>query len=148
VGQVPFILDDQTLTRGQLRELRADAPAPPAAGAYTSLLAALAEGFAGQTWRRDAACVGVDVNVMVPDRGESAAKALAICARCPVRLPCLEEALQLGCYYARGVWGSSTGRDRRSARRRGWSAQQLLDELDRGRGGGAADSTIEGRTTM
>ena len=68
----------------------------------------------GSSWRRDAACVGVDVAVFFSDR-RAEHRALAICAECPVRAECLTEALaeERG-RYVYGVRGGLTERDRRS----------------------------------
>lgn len=45
-------------------------------------------------WRKKAACLGVDSNVFYPEyRGDTCDKAKAICAKCVVRKPCLEDNL-------------------------------------------------------
>ncbi len=51
-----------------------------------------------------------------PGRGESAEPARQICARCPVRQPCLQFALSHGIVH--GIWGGLTERDRRALRTR------------------------------
>ncbi|NUU24657.1 MAG: WhiB family transcriptional regulator [Streptomycetaceae bacterium] len=43
--------------------------------------------------------------------------ALRMCARCPVRLPCVEWALETG--QPQGVWGGCTTAERRAIRRAG-----------------------------
>lgn len=43
--------------------------------------------------------------------------AKAVCRRCPVRLPCLDEAVRNP--GLRGVWGGASDGDRQSLRRRG-----------------------------
>ena len=45
------------------------------------------------TWRRRAACRGVDPEVFYPVTDEDAGTAKSICATCPVREACLEHAL-------------------------------------------------------
>src|SRR5487761_308791 len=53
-------------------------------------------------WRHDAACLSADLTLFFPeDRGVSKAK--AVCARCPVRRPCLDWAIAAGESW--GVWG-------------------------------------------
>ena len=47
------------------------------------------------TWRDLAACRGMDTNLFYPRRGDSVgmARARAVCASCPVRQECLDDAL-------------------------------------------------------
>ena len=65
------------------------------------------------TWRRRAACRGIDVEVFYPqtDDDADAVEAKAICAECPVRQACLEYALAN--HEREGVWGGATERERR-----------------------------------
>jgi hypothetical protein len=65
-------------------------------------------------WRDRAACRGADPELFFPERGGSADPARRICARCPVRQPCLEYALGHG--IRDGVWGGLAERDRRELR--------------------------------
>ena len=51
-----------------------------------------------------------------PERGESAESARRVCARCPVREPCLDYAITNRIVY--GVWGGLTGRERRALQSR------------------------------
>jgi hypothetical protein len=92
---------------------------------------ALAAGyrFANQRWRLHAACAGADPDVFLPDRGASHEEPLSYCRRCEVRCECLDAALDLGS-QAHGVWGGTSGQQRRVAARRGWTAARLLAELD------------------
>ena len=76
-------------------------------------------------WRTLAACRGMDVNVFFPreqvgrkrkgvlpgSEKERAAVAMAVCAGCPVRLECLEYALEWGCV---GVYGGMDLEGRRA----------------------------------
>ena len=65
------------------------------------------------TWRKRAACRGLDAEIFFPgtdDEGDAAA-AKAICAVCPVRHACLEHAL--ASREREGVWGGTTERERR-----------------------------------
>lgn len=72
------------------------------------------------TWRDEAECrrLGQPVEerlaLFFPERGDSPASAREVCARCPVQDPCRDYALRHG---MQGVWGSSTGQDRRLLRR-------------------------------
>ncbi len=68
-------------------------------------------------WRELAACRGTDLEVFFPGRGETAEPARRICARCPVRQPCLDYALSNR--IAHGIWGGLAERDRRELRS-GW----------------------------
>ncbi len=66
-------------------------------------------------WRPLAACRGDDPELFFPGRGESTAVPQSICARCPVRVPCLEYALDANEKF--GVWGGASERERRRIRR-------------------------------
>jgi WhiB family transcriptional regulator, redox-sensing transcriptional regulator len=65
------------------------------------------------TWRKRAACQGIDVETFYPATEDEvdAAAAKAICGGCPVRQPCLEHALATR--EREGVWGGTTERERR-----------------------------------
>lgn len=63
------------------------------------------------TWRKRAACQGVDPEVFYPVSEEDSENAKVICNQCPVREACLEYAIA---YRERdGVWGGATERERR-----------------------------------
>lgn len=69
------------------------------------------------TWRANGACVGLDASVFFPDsEDDEAFEAKAICARCPVRVACLEHALSSR--EREGVWGGATAKERRRIIRR------------------------------
>ena len=68
------------------------------------------------SWSARAACHGLDPRIFFPADDDEAGPALAICARCPVREPCLEYAL--GEREREGVWGGCTERERRRLIRR------------------------------
>jgi WhiB family transcriptional regulator, redox-sensing transcriptional regulator len=77
------------------------------------------------SWRRRAACRHVDTELFFPvGRGSRAMaetqQAKAICARCPVRQPCLAYALATGQAY--GIWGGYDEDERRVHRQRRESA--------------------------
>jgi WhiB family transcriptional regulator, redox-sensing transcriptional regulator len=67
-------------------------------------------------WREQAACCGTDLDLFYPKRGETAGPARQVCARCPVRQPCLEYALSNRITH--GIWGGLTERDRRELQSR------------------------------
>jgi WhiB family redox-sensing transcriptional regulator len=64
------------------------------------------------SWRKRAACRGIDPEVFYPVADETEAEeAKAICDVCPVRQACLEHALAHR--EREGVWGGATERERR-----------------------------------
>jgi WhiB family transcriptional regulator, redox-sensing transcriptional regulator len=72
------------------------------------------------SWRDSAACRHVDTELFFPigRAGPAAAQtrqAKAICARCPVRQPCLAYALATNQAY--GIWGGCDDEERRVLRR-------------------------------
>jgi WhiB family transcriptional regulator, redox-sensing transcriptional regulator len=68
------------------------------------------------SWRKRAACRGIDPEVFYPVSDEDEAwEAKAICAQCPVRQACLEYALANR--EREGVWGGTTERERRRIHR-------------------------------
>jgi len=69
-------------------------------------------------WRAAAACRGKSVQIFFPDRidHQGHAEARAICAGCPSRVPCLEEALTNREQY--GIFGGLTATARVHLRRR------------------------------
>lgn len=64
-------------------------------------------------WLDDAGCRGLPVHVFFPARGESAARALRVCAGCAVRAACLADALAAPELVGQhGVAGGLTARER------------------------------------
>jgi WhiB family transcriptional regulator, redox-sensing transcriptional regulator len=63
------------------------------------------------SWRKRAACRGIDPEVFYPDSDEEAEEAKVVCGMCPVRETCLEFALAHR--EREGVWGGATERERR-----------------------------------
>jgi WhiB family redox-sensing transcriptional regulator len=63
------------------------------------------------SWRALARCRGVDPEIFHPAPEDDGAEAKAICALCPVREACLEDALMRR--EKDGVWGGLTARERR-----------------------------------
>lgn len=70
-----------------------------------------------EEWRLAATCLGEDPDLFFPEAGESNREARAICARCPVRQPCLDWALANQAPGQEvGVFGGTSGRERRRMR--------------------------------
>lgn len=64
-------------------------------------------------WHQHAACRGMTA-LFFPPRGENAHHAKAVCATCPVRDECLNDALDHGDKH--GVWGGASENERRRMR--------------------------------
>lgn len=71
-----------------------------------------------EAWRESARCVDMDPDDFHPSRGEDAkaTAAKAICDACPVRVDCLEYAIERP--DLEGIWGGVNARGRREIRRR------------------------------
>lgn len=63
------------------------------------------------SWRERGACRGLDPDVFYPVDDDDADEPKAVCSGCPVRETCLEFAIATR--EAEGVWGGTTGRERR-----------------------------------
>lgn len=72
----------------------------------------------GSVWRLHAACRGLPADPFFEERGGQARDAEVVCASCPVRLDCLQEAV-LGppVLFDHGIWGGTSERHRRVLRR-------------------------------
>lgn len=81
--------------------------------------------YVDRSWDEHARCEGMDQSIFFPDRGESTAEARAICGDCPVEELCREYALLTG--QSRGVWGGTSGRDRRIILRQRREADKEAD---------------------
>ncbi len=65
------------------------------------------------TWAARAACQGQDLNLFFSDAEQKVRQAKAICAACPVRRQCLDEALRSeGASVGAGVFGGLTADER------------------------------------
>lgn len=64
-------------------------------------------------WRAHALCAEVGGESFFPEGGQPSAPARAICAQCPVRSACLEDALVSGDVEF-GIRGGKSARERRS----------------------------------
>lgn len=67
---------------------------------------------------KEAACVGQNPAWWFPERGQNDILdlALSICGQCPIKTECLAFALCTG--EDQGIWGGTTGRERRKGRKR------------------------------
>ena len=76
-------------------------------------------------WMADAVCRGMDASVFFTERGANGdlAAAKAVCATCPVRVECLDHAIETRERW--GVWGGKSERERRTLRRQRGLARQL-----------------------
>ncbi len=72
-------------------------------------------------WMSVAACRGMDTEQFYPPRGGDVAGPRAVCADCPVRQECRDYAIAHGDPF--GIWGGTTGKQRRAVRR-----QQLQEQ--------------------
>lgn len=68
-------------------------------------------------WWTRAACTDVDPDLFYPERGESAQPAKMVCARCPVRKPCLADALAMPPGLDEGIRAGLSAKQRRAIRR-------------------------------
>ncbi len=64
----------------------------------------------GGDWRGSALCAQTDPEVFFPTKGQPTQAAKAVCAACPVRPQCLEDALADDVRF--GVWGGLSTRER------------------------------------
>jgi hypothetical protein len=76
------------------------------------------------TWQARSACLGANAETFFPQRGDTAgvAAAVAICAECPVSAECLAENL----VKKDGIYGGTTGAERRKLRSAGFDAQCVV----------------------
>jgi WhiB family transcriptional regulator, redox-sensing transcriptional regulator len=66
-------------------------------------------------WMARGNCVGANIDIFFPERGEDAWMAKEICDGCPVVDECLAYAFDQGEHH--GIWGGTTERQRRRMRR-------------------------------
>jgi WhiB family transcriptional regulator, redox-sensing transcriptional regulator len=62
-------------------------------------------------WQLHAACRTEPIEAFYSTEADEVRAAIALCRRCPVRLACLEAAVDRGEWF--GVWGGTTERERR-----------------------------------
>ncbi|MEU6859397.1 WhiB family transcriptional regulator [Glycomyces sp. NPDC046736] len=68
--------------------------------------------MSGDDWLRQGNCADAELDTMYPEPREPVDAALAMCAACPVRTPCLVRALEARDRH--GVWGNTAPRERRA----------------------------------
>jgi WhiB family redox-sensing transcriptional regulator len=69
----------------------------------------------GESWKQAAACRGADPDIFYPVVPDDVTEAMAFCSTCPVRNDCLDYALTNR--EDQGIWGGTTGDQRRRIRR-------------------------------
>jgi WhiB family transcriptional regulator, redox-sensing transcriptional regulator len=85
------------------------------------------------SWRDDAACLHADPDLFFPVGTAGPAlrqveEARRVCLACPVRVPCLQWALNQG--VSSGMWGGTTEEERRALRQAASAARtEMPDEL-------------------
>ncbi|THV43270.1 WhiB family transcriptional regulator [Glycomyces buryatensis] len=77
-------------------------------------------------WLREGNCADAEPDLMYPEPREPVDEALALCASCPVRTPCLVRALEARDRH--GVWGATAPRERR-AMMEVWKDMAPIDPL-------------------
>ncbi len=82
--------------------------------AWTSAPAWQEPEASAEAWRLDALCAETDPEAFFPEKGGSTREAKRVCAGCPVRLQCLEYALDNDERF--GIWGGLSERERRRLR--------------------------------
>lgn len=70
------------------------------------------------SWRDNALCQQIaTTETFYPGKGESARAAKQVCSMCPVKAPCLSEALATAEVNDHGIWGGTSAFERRKLRR-------------------------------
>lgn len=76
-------------------------------------------------WRDKARCVGLDPNIFFADDGD-VSRAKEVCHGCEVQAECLDYALKNNVDF--GVWGGSSGPERRAVRRKNRRESALSEQ--------------------
>ena len=76
----------------------------------------LAELLPTGTWQQDAACRDAEPDVFFSNAEADREEALRMCGDCPVRMECLEHALETREAY--GIWGGTDEQERKRLLRR------------------------------
>jgi WhiB family redox-sensing transcriptional regulator len=66
-----------------------------------------------EPWMRDALCNEYPKALFFPERGEDVEPAKAVCGRCAVTAECLAYALADPDAFVFGIWGGTSGNERR-----------------------------------
>jgi len=80
------------------------------------------------SWQADALCRERPDVDFFPPRGAPTEPARAVCAECLCRAECLGYAFARSDIH--GMWGGTSEKQRKIARRQGWTAEELLAEVD------------------
>lgn len=91
------------------------------------LASALSLGNADYTWRRDATCRDTDPELFFPvgttgQALQQIAKAKNVCCECPVKIECLQFAMETN--QDTGIWGGLSEEERRQIRREAAAMQR------------------------
>jgi len=85
-----------------------------------------------------AACVGLDVNVWIPDFPDAVGTranqeveeiGLQVCRTCPVQIMCLNFALETTNFIPEGIWGGTTKLQRAALKKLGISFVTHADQI-------------------
>ncbi|MDV6979616.1 WhiB family transcriptional regulator [Mycobacterium intracellulare] len=68
------------------------------------------------SWRNRARCEGVDPERFFPRKSDEQKETIKFCLGCPVRIECLQYALDVPAAY--GIWGGTTQEERHQLRKR------------------------------
>lgn len=70
-------------------------------------------------WMVQAACKDMGNEIFYPEKGGRSGEAKRVCNGCPVRVECLDFAMQWGSVpYDQGIWGGTTADERHLIRKR------------------------------
>lgn len=78
------------------------------------------------SWHERARCKDADPDLFFTKTGKHADEAKALCRACPVRTPCLEEALKLSSTRDYGIRGGLSQRERQAIRKARRAAETRL----------------------
>lgn len=70
------------------------------------------QGTESASWRAQARCAGVDVELFFTADDDARTRALELCQSCPVRDDCYRAAVERGEMH--GIWGGTEASERRS----------------------------------
>jgi WhiB family redox-sensing transcriptional regulator len=65
-------------------------------------------------WEDDGACRSVGYEAFFLEKAMNATQAKKICARCPVKRECLDQAMRIEGAYRYGIWGGTTPTERKA----------------------------------
>jgi WhiB family transcriptional regulator, redox-sensing transcriptional regulator len=84
-------------------------------------------------WQDSARCLGLNPDLFYPENQTLAREAKEVCDGCPVRVECLEYAIEKGERF--GVWGGLTERERRRlVHKRNEVARTAIDSVHQAEG--------------